>query len=60
MAQESNKSSYQSLGKGVYRVGAVQRSAVTGRYVVPKAASKEASRTTSTENKGAGTTAKKR
>ncbi|ROQ51870.1 hypothetical protein EDF36_3959 [Rathayibacter sp. PhB152] len=34
MAKNVKRSSYQSLGNGVYRVGAVRRSAVTGRYVV--------------------------
>lgn len=35
--------SYQSLGKGVYRVsGAVQRSAVTGGYVTKSTAGKAA------------------
>jgi hypothetical protein len=34
MAAQSKGNSYQSLGNGVFRVGgAVQRSAVTGRYI---------------------------
>lgn len=34
MAKEAKSGgSYQSLGKGIYRVGAVTRSATTGRYV---------------------------
>ena len=34
MAAQSTGNSYQSLGNGVFRVGgAVQRSAVTGRYI---------------------------
>lgn len=34
MATSNEKSSYQSIGKGVFRVGGtVSRSAVTGRYV---------------------------
>ncbi|KZC95073.1 MULTISPECIES: hypothetical protein [Clavibacter] len=34
MAEKHSAAGYQSLGNGVYRVGAVRRSAVTGRYVV--------------------------
>jgi hypothetical protein len=34
------KGSFQSLGNGVYRVGGVQRSAITGRYVSKSAASR--------------------
>ncbi|SDQ03763.1 hypothetical protein SAMN04489742_0168 [Arthrobacter crystallopoietes] len=59
MAKKTNTSSYQSLGKGVYRVGAVQRSAVTGRYVT-KATTAAATRTTVTESKSTSTTGKKR
>lgn len=59
MAESSSSSSYQSLGKGIYRVGAVQRSAVTGRYVT-KSTATAAARTTMSESKSAGTAAKKR
>lgn len=41
MADSSSKSSYQSLGNGVYRVGAVHRSAVTGRYVTKNSAAQK-------------------
>ena len=34
MAEKHSAAGYQSLGNGVYRVGAVRRSAVTGRYVI--------------------------
>ena len=59
MAKQANSNSYQSLGKGVYRVGAVQRSAVTGRYVTKNTAT-AAARTTVTESKSSSATAKKR
>lgn len=59
MAKSSSSSSYQSLGKGVYRVGAVQRSAITGRYVT-KNTSQSAARTTVSEGKSSSAAAKKR
>lgn len=51
MTTRNTNGSYQSLGKGVYRVGgAVHRSAVTGRYVT-KSTSSKSPRTTITERK---------
>ncbi|SKC69135.1 hypothetical protein SAMN06309945_2750 [Okibacterium fritillariae] len=44
-----NRSSFQNLGGGVYRVGGAHRSAVTGRYVNSSAAASNP-RTTSTEH----------
>lgn len=59
MAKPTNTSSFQSLGKGVYRVGAVQRSAVTGRYVT-KASAAAAPRTTVKDSKSSGGSKKAR
>ncbi len=59
MAKQANSSSYQVLGKGIYRVGAVRRSAVTGRYVTKNTATTSA-RTTVGESKNSGVTAKNR
>jgi hypothetical protein len=44
MASQSTGNSYQSLGNGVFQVGgAVQRSAVTGRYITEKSRSSASS-----------------
>lgn len=53
MAKNEKSSSYQSLGNGVYRVGgAVSRSAVTGRYVTPKASASHSRTTTTIRSSG--------
>lgn len=55
MADSSKKSSYQSLGNGVYRVGGTHRSAVTGRYITTKTTAQKPS---STKNSSGGTYSK--